>query len=134
MKRWLIASSSILAGLALWLGAFLWLWSGQLGYKTRWDNMADLEAGILSFNTAFSRLPRSLSEVVESGHLPEKGTQYFCPVLHPLGWEKELSYLECEYELTFERSRVVIRAVRPIGSEVEILEEKVVHSEDRLGG
>lgn len=77
--------------------------------KTYYSNMKRIEGGIACYNGKYGRLPKSLDEVVSSGFLPEESDIYFCPVMHNSLFSKNISYCECEFEITFDPNIIVIR-------------------------
>jgi hypothetical protein len=90
------------------------LWNHRLKPGIFWDktyyyHMKQIEGGIACYNGKYNRLPKSLDEVVSSEFLPEESDIYFCMVMHNSLFSKNISYCECEFEITFDPNIVVIR-------------------------
>jgi hypothetical protein len=89
------------------------LWNHHLKPAILWDktyyyHMSQIRGGIACYNGKYNRLPESLDEVVSSGFLPEESDIYFCLVMHNSLFSKNISYRECEFEITFDPNIIVI--------------------------
>ena len=89
------------------------LWSHNLKPAILWDktyyyHMSQIRGGIACYNGEYNRLPKNLDEVVSSGVLPEESDIYYCLVMHNSLFSKNISYRECEFEITFDPNIIVI--------------------------
>lgn len=81
---------------------------GILWDKTYYYHMSQIRGGIACYNGKYDKLPKSLDEVVSSGFLPKESDVYFCLVMHNSLFSKNISYRECEFEITFDPNIIVI--------------------------
>ena len=82
--------------------------SGGIVKQTKLAHMELIKEGIIAYSKDHSCFPSNLEEVVRAGKLPAVSKIYWNPLKHNSPEERAISYMDCEFDLVWSSTGVVI--------------------------